>query len=324
MRLLLLLPVAVVLAGCEELAGLASVPPPPGSGGAPVVAPPAGQRPRAGERPAGTEPPPAATPDVPPGGDRPAGEHPAVPRPEDPPTPTVAAPRSGARKGIVEVIDFETGDVSQWRNPCGGGGCVEVSTEHTRAGRYAMKAVLPPGQERTEGAAEIVPPGSEQWYGWSVYVPEDWPVGAAGIISQVHAGGGFGASLQIIVEDEKIRMWRRFQPPGALGPQKEHSRREYREDVAPLQRGRWMDFVVHARWSHQEDGFQEVWMDGRSVWRVDGPVYFDLQASEAGPYFKAGLYGYGGSSGSKDRVVWVDEFRRGDASASYPDVAPGG
>jgi len=118
--------------------------------------------------------------------------------------------------------------------------------------------------------------GSERWYRWQVLWPEGW-VGEypkwdelgtpsshsnGGSIIEWHhdANGGVehgSAPLYIRGGQNFINMCLVDQATSAC-----------REEInlAPLQRGHWHDFVMHAKWSsNQNVGYLEIWIDGVNV-----------------------------------------------------------
>jgi hypothetical protein len=118
--------------------------------------------------------------------------------------------------------------------------------------------------------------GNERWYRWQVLWPQDW-VGSypkwdqlgtpsarsnAGSIVEWHhdASGAVesgSAPLYIRGGDNFITL--------CLVDQATSACRETL-DLAPLQRGHWHDFVMHAKWSSNPSiGFLEMWIDGVNV-----------------------------------------------------------
>lgn len=56
-----------------------------------------------------------------------------------------------------------------------------------------------------------------------------------------------------------------------------------------VQKGVWIDWVFHVKWSHKPDGLVEVWKDGTRIVNKQGPsTYNDLLVS----FFKVGSYEY--------------------------------
>lgn len=96
--------------------------------------------------------------------------------------------------------------------------------------------------------------------------------------------------------------------------------------MGPLPKGRWIDFVYHVKWSYQSDGILEVFQDGRKVVSKMGPNSYN---DPKGPYMKIGMYASGIHNKTEnynfnEQVLYFDEVRIGDATASYQAVAPRG
>jgi hypothetical protein len=139
--------------------------------------------------------------------------------------------------------------------------------------------------------------GSERWYRFQVMWPENW-VGRypkwdqlnngnaysdGGSVVEWHhdAGGRYetgSAPLYFKADDHDILM--------CLVDQATSTCREQKR-LAPLQRGKWHDFVVHAKWSSNPAvGLLEVWLDGQSVARETGANKYPGMKN----YLLVGLY----------------------------------
>jgi hypothetical protein len=98
------------------------------------------------------------------------------------------------------------------------------------------------------------------------------------------------------------------------------------DDVSKL-KGKWLDFVMHARWTGDRDGLFKLWLkidDGDYRQRVDysGATWWNDE--DTGPYFKMGAYmGDPGWRGPPQRTVHTDEYQLGDEDSSFDEVAPG-
>jgi len=229
--------------------------------------------------------------------------------------------------GVTQVIDFETGDKSQvYSEEQGPTASVEITQEHVRAGSYALKSVMNNKDKRAEvtnkynrGAI-----GGENWYGWSVYFPADFPTdGRFDIISQFHDfhkgkpswGEDGKAPTCIIHRDGRLQLDLKYQP----APQ---STERHSFALGNFTPGAWHDFVVHVSWTHEADGFFKLWLNGELMVDYEGPTYMDYP-KQKGPYFKIGNYkGAGNWPGTAPRVLYFDEFRMGDAEASFEEVNP--
>ena len=114
-------------------------------------------------------------------------------------------------------------------------------------------------------------PGNERWYRWQAMWPDGW-VGdypkwdqltdptarsSAGSIVEWHHDGDGPAPLYIGANNTNLWMCL-----------VDFTTRLCREslDLAPLLRGHWHDFVMHAKWSPDPAvGFLEMWIDGVNV-----------------------------------------------------------
>jgi hypothetical protein len=236
----------------------------------------------------------------------------------------------------VFVGDFETGDLTGFHPS---GNSPTVTTERTRAGDYAMRTSLDRYNDPVSYRTEIVPDdqtfnvGDEVWYGFSIYLPDEYVADSVWeITAQWHGRPDFD-----IGED-----WRN--PPLALHsadgawrvsnlwdskPNTFESGEKVYDgsdsfELGPYETGRWTDWVFHLRWSYEADGLLQIWQDGELVVDRPGPNTFNDQE---GPYFKMGIYkGWSNpeNQGVVDtRLLFHDELRIGDGSASYCDVAAG-
>ncbi|MBW2525647.1 MAG: polysaccharide lyase, partial [Deltaproteobacteria bacterium] len=232
--------------------------------------------------------------------------------------------------------DFETGDLTGF-NPSGNS--PTVTDERSRAGTYAMRTSLDRYVDTVAFRTEVVPHGQtfevgdEVWYGFSIYLPDDYVADPVWEIpAQWHGRPDFDLG-----ED-----WRN--PPLALHSSNgqwtlsikwdakantfESGEREYdgseSEPLGPYETGRWTDWVFHLVWSYQDDGVLQIWKDGVQVLeRLNKPNTFN---DAEGPYMKMGIY-----KGWKDpategvvdsRLLFHDELRIAVGAASYCDVAP--
>ncbi|GEM_PF-6669655 len=94
----------------------------------------------------------------------------------------------------------------------------------------------------------------------------------------------------------------------------------------PYQLNQWYDFVLHYKYTLNNTGFIEIWLDGNKI--VDKhntpTVYkFDLCGEPRVPrqYQKIGMY-YG--TGNQGGEILYDAFRIGNENSNYEEVAPGG
>jgi hypothetical protein len=169
------------------------------------------------------------------------------------------------------------------------------------------------GTCRSEVATREFPAAnSVKWYAFSVFFPTNFPLEDNRLVfAQWH--------------DE----WHLLQPGripllafrfvnGSLSMTLRHSARHliYDPDSVPEERlfkknnfklGRWHQFVVQAKWSFEEDGFINVWWNGKQIVQYHGPVGYD---EARGPQFKFGLYR---DDTEKTYLAYFNHVKMGDS-----------
>jgi len=163
---------------------------------------------------------------------------------------------------------------------------IQVVQDPVNEGHYAARFEVKYGDVMSgysDERALLTPPttlwedeGSERWYRWQVLWPEDYagdypkwdelstPASrspAGWVVEWHHDANGAvetgSAPLYFGANNTNIKM--------CLVDQATSACREYL-DLAPLQRGHWHDFVMHAKWSSDPSvGFLEIWIDGKNV-----------------------------------------------------------
>lgn len=226
---------------------------------------------------------------------------------------------------IMFVSNFDSG-FSEWNTEdlcCGHSG--QIVSSPTRAGKGAMKITLNQNDDRrAEIKLGAVPANSEQWYGFSVFVPRQYKKDRVHeIIAQWHGkpDRNLGESnvrppLALDIEDDKFGLINHWDANRNL---EKSNIPEQEWDLGTIQKGKWTDWVFHVKWSYKSDGLIEVWKDGNLAVRKTGPNSYN---DEKGPYFKMGVYKNRWGSGVSERTLYFDEVRIGDPSAGYSSVAP--
>jgi hypothetical protein len=92
----------------------------------------------------------------------------------------------------------------------------------------------------------------------------------------------------------------------------------YRKYLKNIELGKWNDIVIHVNWQYDNTGFLEVWINGDKI--AEQMNFPNCSNDEFGPNFKIGIYG--NLEENQEVVVYYDEIRIGDSSASYADVVP--
>lgn len=249
-------------------------------------------------------------------------------------TPSATTTAAGERGDLLLDGDFETCDLSQFDgrealdheltrvgDPLRSGACalrVEVNADEENQGGGRWRAEL-----THEGAGHD--PGThdqERWFGLSTYLPEDYPDGLADIVFQIHERPGDceeyrSPPLYLRVGDGQMTWKTRWDSKRCSDGNEPEGTANV--SSAPIVRGRWVDWVVHVRWSYESDGLVEVWQDGRQVARREGPNTYNDEREQ---YLKVGSYWLSGQDDVDQRVSFVDEVRMAGPGATYDDVAP--
>lgn len=184
--------------------------------------------------------------------------------------------------GIVAVGDFETGDFSQWwtvYNPQRAS--IVTSSSLVRQGQYAAKFVVEDGDQYNQTAGERVEvstlgdmrhrngpdnragEGDEYYYAWSTYVPQDFPgvVNWGPSFANWHSEmGGTRAPVSFKLMPNQNQIW--VETCGGHGSADDKNLSDlvhYYTIISDLQRGAWIDFVMHTRWTVEDTGAIEVW-----------------------------------------------------------------
>jgi len=238
---------------------------------------------------------------------------------------------------LLFAADFENGVYDSTLLKVSGN-APTVTKEISRRGTYAVKSELnrlasSGSSYRTEFSLSepATKPGGEYWYGFSVYLPDDYVAdNIYEILAQWHSSPDSSAECCL-------------NPPVALHsgngqwtvstiwdsrPITEaatyEGNRSYK--LGAYKRGAWTDWVFHMKWSPKSDGLIQVWQNGKKVVDSAGPIAFN---DARGPYFKFGLYkGWRNPTSPvgvvSTRKLYHDEIRVASGAGRYADVAPGG
>jgi hypothetical protein len=236
-----------------------------------------------------------------------------------------------AESSITWRGDFETGTLSQWSAlQAKDASRATVQSTVVHQGRYATRIEVRPGDnnvagsgtgERTEVYASRTTTdgyeGQETYWAWSVFFPSsfDAPGGAWNAFTQFHHTGSTGqTNIHFAVDDMSSLVLRAMGGDFANPVRKDFT-------LAPLQKGRWYDFVFHVKWSPNPGvGFVQVWVNGAEV--VPKTMTPTLYPGE-GVYLKQGYYR---SAYSGTTVLYLDGTRKGssydEVSSEFGSVAP--
>jgi hypothetical protein len=247
-----------------------------------------------------------------------------------------------AHARLIQYINFETGDLSQFKGSIAkydGIDYISVVNNRHRAGQYAAKCHFDTGQDRVEittatgnsTAGQYGINGEINWYGWSMWIPTGIGTDRWTILSQwhYHSPGNIINSLQTIKGTGNSPTRLSLSPQGMLKfalfhqvglTQKTDQVYELGDNL--IRYNTWNDFVMKVKWTSKTDGFVSFWVNNKQVLNLTGiSTYFD---NPYGPRFKAGAYkgaNYKYPGASFD--IYIDEYRHGDQTSSYREVAPG-
>jgi len=238
-------------------------------------------------------------------------------------------------KGLISFNDFEDGGMKGWR---AAGNSPGVTRDVARCGRYALKTTLDRSKDSCPYRTEVIGPqsdiGKEYWYGFSIFLPDDYvPDKIWEIVAQWNCIPDYDVGEKwrnpVLALSTTAGRWGWVTRWDAKRNTFESGKREYggeREyDLGPYARNAWTDWVMHIKWSYKPDGILQIWKNGEQVIDQNGPNAFN---DAQGPIFKMGMYkGWTKPETRSDavskRVLYHDEFRMAGAGAAYEDVAPG-
>ncbi|CAG5068551.1 hypothetical protein DYBT9623_01282 [Dyadobacter sp. CECT 9623] len=226
-------------------------------------------------------------------------------------------------------FDNEMGDWYEKAICCSWSATVDRKVK--RAGTGALKFELRrgdlPNGARTE-LGEAPNHNPEGWYAFSMYLPNTFvkdPIEES--IVQWQSLPDFAAG----------EGWR--SPPMLLGVLDDRFVLEIRSDankvtiqdhftftridLGPVDKDKWLDWVFHVKWSHDNNGVVEVWRNSKLILkRENQPNFYN---DEHFPYFKVGIYKWEWSNMARGanqiRSMYVDEIKIGSQSANYNTVA---
>ena len=230
----------------------------------------------------------------------------APPAPAHAPTPTL-----GPQPPALWLGDFETGSLSQWDLvQAAAADRIRVVPDLVRQGRFATRFEVRDGDNKGGERAELArtdmkeKPGTEYFYGWSTHFAPNFPsTGGWQEIIQWKGDNSGSPPLAVDVDNNVLKL--------QAGPQASDRTPLWK---TTLERGRWLDFVVHVKWSPDAKvGFVEMWFNGAKVLERRS---LNTMYPGKDNYLKQGLYRSTNVSGPS--VLWHDGMRVG---TSYEAVA---
>ena len=199
------------------------------------------------------------------------------------------------------------------------------STEQAKAGSYSAKFTLNKSDEDqggskraelTDWSGRMEDPKSERWYGLSMFLPSSFIADPCeemvfqwhGVNSVDLDGESMSNPALAMITRNGRWVFNDWDGPVDLGL--------YTKDA-------WTDWVLHIKFSPDQDGLIEIWKNGAKVFTRTGK---NTYRDKVGNYFKMGIYKYGWKDGyttnTSTRILYFDEVRVGDETSSYAAVAP--
>ena len=111
----------------------------------------------------------------------------------------------------------------------------------------------------------------ENWFRWSVYIPEE----TNHIRPAYTMFTQFKTSSKIKGKNgcPFIPFFLMLDEDGITAAQEIGDCKDNRTLIIPNSenfKGKWLDFVMHSNWSKKDDGFQHLWVNGKKVWSHTG------------------------------------------------------
>ncbi len=214
-----------------------------------------------------------------------------------------------------------------------------VDAPGLRGGCKAVRFVVrrAPNSFRSEISLPSENGFQERWYAGRILIPKEWifdPVCGNDIVMQWHAiPGNWRATYPNLAISISNDRWCVSQSFGSA--QTNPTRTTLKLDD-PVQRGVWVSWVIHAKWSPGDDGVLQIWRDGKLVVKRDGANVYGTIGVAYTPYLKTGIYHpewhltdeRKRAAFEKEkpvattRMVYVTDIKIGGAKATLESVAP--
>lgn len=224
---------------------------------------------------------------------------------------------SGA--SIFRHFTYEDGEqgMTSIQAPAGG---IGRTSDAARLGSKAGFALLRPGDPSSSAGGyraeyhgnDHTGHGSERWHGISYYFPKDYHQGSNSstfndrIIFQFADQGSPMFSLHLDPASEELRLRRKL-------PERDSNGKPQFEVLGrwPFETGRWYDVVFHAKWTTNNSGLFELYIDGERRVNYQGRTLAERDVT----YSKWGIYG-------QPTRLFFDEMWTANGSGTLETVRP--
>ena len=173
----------------------------------------------------------------------------------------------------------------------------------------------------------------EHWYAWSMYIPEEtihhegWTI--LGQFKETNGSKQRNKKYKECKNDEVgLRLGFKLQDKGLMifretcYIKKNQKKPKYFQiekvilsnEQLKNNKDQWIDFLMHVNWSFKEDGFINLWLNDKKVYKHEGinssiPVKYEGKLP--GVLFRFGIYNGKRSKPLTPQVVYYDSFKRG-------------
>ncbi|MEO8404378.1 MAG: polysaccharide lyase, partial [Chitinophagaceae bacterium] len=159
-------------------------------------------------------------------------------------------------------------------------------------------------------AGTDAPATSERWYGLRYWLSKYDADNGAESLLQWHDQDGTTPPLSLQVSGGRMNFCQSFT-----------SNTHY--DIGATTLNKWINIVIHVKWTTSNTGVLEVWRDGSKLVSKTNV----RTNSNGGSYMKIGINKWswapgGGSSTATQRIFYIDNFKMGAETATYADVDP--
>jgi hypothetical protein len=227
----------------------------------------------------------------------------------------------------IHVYDgFESTDLSShWTKIRMVPGSFRAQTEVVRAGRRAGEITVHSGDRREAasdgGVASERDELMEAWwlfahldrtyrYSFSLYLPADFPIVPTRLVL---------AQWKQVCESSRCRpdnpvLAIRYQNGELSVTRQDDQAKSILYFTKQEMRGRWLDFRFETRFSRDQDGQIDGWLNGEPIVHYKGPSVYQLQRGYPAHgyiYFKTGLYR---DEMQQPMTIYVDEYRKDELS----------
>ena len=206
----------------------------------------------------------------------------------------------------------------------------DIVSSPVRAGAGSARFTLTYPDRRVEkNKFAAGSPGAERWFGFSTYIPDNWSDhDNFTIVTQIKGSPDEGEPsrspfVSIEARNGRWSLFNRWDANAITRPGDNGNGGTIQSAKlydASYTKGDWTDWVIHAKWSYEQDGKLEIWQNGEQIVNRQGPNCYN--DTDHGFHFKIGMYkpGYR-SEHPSPLVIYHDEVRIGDETASYNDVS---